>query len=52
MAIFAGYFMKKIHVQDELNLSSRTFRLWRIANNLIAPIAILAVFLYLFGLIT
>jgi len=51
MAIFAGYFMKKDHVQDELNLDKRGFKLWRITNNYISPIAIAAVFLYLFGLI-
>ena len=51
MAIFAGYFMKKDHVQDELNLDNRGFKLWRITNNYIAPIAIIAVFLYLFGLV-
>jgi len=51
MAVFAGYFMKKDHVQDELNLDNRGFKLWRITNNYIAPIAIVAVFLYLFGLI-
>ncbi len=51
MAIFAGYFMKKDHVQDELNLDNRGFKLWRITNNYIAPVAIVAVFLYLFGLI-
>lgn len=51
MAIFAGYFMKKDHVQEELNLDNRRFRLWCITNNYIAPIAIIAVFLYLFGLI-
>lgn len=51
MAIFAGYVMKKYHVQDELNLDNRAFKLWRISNNIIAPIAIVAVFLYLFGLV-
>lgn len=51
MAIFAGYFMKKDHVQDELNLNNQGFKLWRITNNYISPIAIIAVFLYLFGLI-
>lgn len=51
MAIFAGYFMKKDHVQDELNLHSHAFKFWRVANNIIAPIAIIAVFLYLFGMI-
>jgi neurotransmitter:Na+ symporter, NSS family len=51
MAIFAGYFMKKDHVQEELDLKDRAFKLWRTANNIIAPIAIVAVFLYLFGVI-
>lgn len=51
MAIFAGYFMKRDHVQDELNLNNRGFRFWCITNNYISPIAIVAVFLYLFGLI-
>ncbi len=51
MAIFAGYFMKKSHVQEELDLNDRIFGLWRVTNNVIAPIAITAVFLYLFGVI-
>lgn len=51
MAIFAGYFMKKDHVQDELNLAGYKFKLWQMTNNYIAPIAIAAVFLYLLGVI-
>lgn len=51
MAIFTGYFMKKNHVQDELNLGNHTFKLWRLANNIIAPIGIAAVFLYLLGIV-
>lgn len=51
MAIFAGYFMQKDHVQEELNLDDQKFKLWRITNNYISPIAIIAVFLYLFGLV-
>ncbi|MES2013695.1 MAG: sodium-dependent transporter [Pseudomonadota bacterium] len=51
MAIFAGYFMRKAHVQEELNLNNRTFGMWQFTNNIIAPIAIFAVFLYLFGVI-
>lgn len=51
MAVFVGYVMKKDHVQNELNLNNRTFKLWRLCNNIIAPIAIIGVFLYLFGLI-
>jgi neurotransmitter:Na+ symporter, NSS family len=51
MAIFAGYFMKKNHTQEELDLKTSTYQLWRIANNVIAPAAICAVFLYLFNII-
>jgi len=51
MAIFAGYFMRKGHVQEELNLDDSNFKLWRFTNNYVAPIAIVAVFMYLFGLI-
>ena len=51
MAIFAGYFMQKGHTQEELDLQDRTFKCWQFTNNIIAPIAILAVFLYLFGVI-
>lgn len=51
MAVFAGYFMKKHHVQEELDLNDSYFSLWKTANNYIAPIAIMAVFLYLFGLV-
>jgi neurotransmitter:Na+ symporter, NSS family len=49
MAIFAGYFMKNKHAQEELDLKDNAFKLWRLTNNIIAPIAIFAVFLYLFG---
>jgi neurotransmitter:Na+ symporter, NSS family len=51
MAIFAGYFMKKNHTKEELDLKTSTYQLWRIANNVIAPAAICAVFLYLFNII-
>lgn len=51
MAIFAGYVMKMDHVQEELDLHHKGFKAWRFTNNIIAPIAILAVFLYLFGII-
>lgn len=51
MAVFTGYFMKKYHVQEELNLNNIGFKAWRFGNNIVAPIAITAVFLYLFGVI-
>jgi neurotransmitter:Na+ symporter, NSS family len=47
MAVFTGYFMHQSHVQEELGLSNTAFKAWRFANNVIAPIAILAVFYYL-----
>ncbi|MDP3679027.1 MAG: sodium-dependent transporter, partial [Methylotenera sp.] len=49
MAIFAGYFMKKTHSQEELNLQRNGYDLWRFTNNIVAPVAIFAIFLYLFG---
>jgi neurotransmitter:Na+ symporter, NSS family len=52
MALFAGYFMQNSHAQDELDLKDNAFKLWRFTNNIIAPIAIFAVFLYLFGVIS
>lgn len=51
MAIFAGYFMQKNHAQEELDLKNNTFKVWRVLNNVVAPIAIAAVFLYLFGIV-
>ena len=52
MAIFAGYFMKNNHVQEELNLNNLAFKLWRFTNNILSPVAIAGVFLYLFGIIS
>lgn len=51
MAIFAGYVMRNTHIQEELDVSNTGFKIWRITNNYIAPVAIFAVFLCLFGLI-
>jgi NSS family neurotransmitter:Na+ symporter len=51
IAIFAGYYMQKEHLQEEFNLSENSFKLWRLTNNIIAPIAIIAIFLYLFGVV-
>jgi NSS family neurotransmitter:Na+ symporter len=51
MALFAGYAMRKNHVEEELRLKPASFRLWRIANNFIAPIAILGIFVFMFGLV-
>jgi neurotransmitter:Na+ symporter, NSS family len=51
MAIFAGYIMKTDHTADELNLKKGGYQLWRVTNNIIAPAAIVAVFLYLFEIV-
>jgi neurotransmitter:Na+ symporter, NSS family len=51
MAIFAGYVMQQHHRQDELNLGKHYYAIWKVTNNLIAPLAILLVFLYLLGFI-
>lgn len=51
MAIFAGYFMKKTHSKDELDLTKNTYTLWRLANNIIAPAAICGVFIYLLNIV-
>lgn len=50
MAIFAGYFMKKKHLNEELQLKGWHFSFWRIANTTIAPVAVVIVFLNLLGI--
>jgi len=52
MALFAGWVMKTEHVQAELGLVRQTYQLWRFTLRFISPLAILAIFLYLFGLLT
>ena len=52
MALFAGWVMKTHHVQDELNVSAGPYRLWRFTIRFVSPLAIIAIFLYLFGLVT
>jgi neurotransmitter:Na+ symporter, NSS family len=49
MAIFAGYLMKNQHVKEELNLKGWPFLFWKIANTVIAPVAVTIVFLNLLG---
>lgn len=50
MAVFAGYVMKKQHLKDELGLTGWHFTFWRITNTVIAPAAVVVVFLNLLGL--
>ncbi len=49
MAIFAGYLMKKSHIKEELRLKGIWCKFWKMANTLIAPIAVIVVFLNLLG---
>ncbi len=49
MAVFAGYCMKKPHLTEELGLKGWSFQFWKITNTVIAPIAVLTVFLNLLG---
>lgn len=51
MALFAGWVMKTHHVQEELNVSAWPYRLWRFTIRFVSPLAIIAIFLYLFGLV-
>lgn len=51
MALFAGWVMRTGHVQEELGVADGHYHLWRITIRYISPLAILAIFLYLFGLI-
>lgn len=51
MAIFAGWVMKTLHVEDELGLSAPLYRAWRFTIRFVSPLAIVAIFLYLLGLI-
>ncbi|HUW50332.1 MAG TPA: sodium-dependent transporter [Sulfuricella sp.] len=51
MALFAGWVMKTLHVQEELNVTTRPYRLWRFTIRFVSPLAIIAIFLYLFGLV-
>lgn len=50
MAVFAGYLMKKEHIAEELRLTGLAFRFWKIANTIIAPLAVGLVFLNLLGI--
>ncbi|MDD5330917.1 MAG: sodium-dependent transporter [Sulfuricella sp.] len=51
MALFAGWVMRTHHVQEELGLASGAYRVWRFTIRFVSPLAIAAIFLYLFGLV-
>ena len=51
MAIFAGWIMKTQHVREELGLALGAYGFWRFTIRFISPLAIIAIFLYLIGLV-
>jgi NSS family neurotransmitter:Na+ symporter len=51
MAIFAGWVMKTHHLREELGVAMRPYALWRFTIRYVSPMAIIAIFLSLFGLI-
>jgi len=51
MAIFAGWVMQTRHVREELGIDTQAYALWRFTIRFVSPLAIVAIFLYLFGLI-
>jgi len=51
MAVFAGWVLKREITLQELNTNSITYSIWRFAIRWITPLAILAVFLNLTGMI-
>lgn len=52
MAVFAGWAMRTEHVQDELGIGTRPYRIWRLMIRYVSPLAIIAIFLYLLGLVS
>ncbi|HQR61288.1 MAG TPA: sodium-dependent transporter, partial [Methylophilaceae bacterium] len=51
MALFAGWVMRTHHVREELGLAVRPYAAWRFTIRFVSPLAIIAIFLYLFGLV-
>jgi NSS family neurotransmitter:Na+ symporter len=51
MAIFAGWVMRTQHVREELGLTLGSYGVWRFTIRFISPLAIIAIFLYLVGLV-
>ncbi len=45
IAIFAGWIMKRAHIAREMNLSSGYFNLWRALCRVVAPAAVLIIFI-------
>jgi NSS family neurotransmitter:Na+ symporter len=51
MAIFAGWVMQTHHVREELGIAVRPYALWRFTIRFVSPLAIIAIFMYLVGVI-
>jgi NSS family neurotransmitter:Na+ symporter len=51
MAIFAGWVMQTHHVREELGIAVRPYVLWRFTIRFVSPLAIIAIFMYLVGVI-
>ena len=51
MAIFAGWILKREVTSEELNASALTYSIWRFAIRWVTPVAVLAVFLNLTGVL-
>lgn len=51
MALFAGWVMKTHHVREELGLAQGSYRFWRFTIRFVSPLAIIAIFLYLIGIL-
>lgn len=50
-AVFTGWVMKRRFTEEELNMSSKGYRVWQFCVRYLAPIAILVIFLQLLGIV-
>ncbi|WP_194755664.1 sodium-dependent transporter [Aliidiomarina indica] len=50
-ALFTGWVMKRRFTEEELNTSARVYAIWRFCVRYLAPIAIIAIFLQLLGIV-
>ncbi len=51
IAIFAGWIMKQQHTQQELELQTGQYKLWRFLVTYVAPASVFVVFLHVLGVI-
>lgn len=51
MAIFSGWVMQTNHVREELGLALGAYGFWRLTIRFVSPLAIIAIFLYLVGVV-